>query len=232
MPVTGLPGVDAGMHTTHELSSEAFEYRTDGVAVDAGAVLPPIAVEDRLGVVMDGPGDGLGAGNFLLACVTAFYDRLRERREEFYEYPDYYTLQTTPDPADYLEFDVWPDHKNVAVPADPEAVLRAVNDRAVTVLLVPDEPSGEPDLREATRNSARRRDPACFAYAPDGRLADPGAGFTVRVPRDPAWAWYEATLDALGTPPDSVGALEGTHLVQEFREITLEAALERLPAGG
>jgi hypothetical protein len=216
------------MHTTNELSSEAFEYRADGTAVDRRDVMPPVVVDDRLGVVMDGPADGLGAGNFLLACVTAFYDRLRETREEFYEYPDYYTLQATPDPADYLEFDVWPDHKNVSVPPDPETMLRAVNDRAVTVLLVPDTPTGQPDIQETTRNSALRRDPACFTYAPDGRLAD--ADFAVRVPFDPVWPWYEATLDALESSPDSVGVVEDGRVSQRFREIEFEAALARLPA--
>ncbi|WP_458188808.1 hypothetical protein [Haladaptatus sp. NG-WS-4] len=215
------------MHTTNELSSEAFEYRVDGVAVDGYDVMPSVAVDDRLGVVMDDPADGLGAGNFLLACVTAFYNWFRKTREEFYEYPDYYTFQATPDPADYLEFDIWPDHKNVSVPPDPEAVLRAINDRAVTVLLVPDEPTGQPDIQDATRNSALRRDLACFAYAPDGRVAD--ANFTVQAPRDPAWTWYATTLDALGSSPDSVGMVEDAYVSQRFREIDFEAALARLP---
>jgi len=218
------------MHTTHELSSEAFEYRIDGTPVDRGEVMPEVAIDDRLGVVMDDPADGLGAGNFILACVTAFYNRIRETREEFYEYADYFTFQATPEPADYLEFDIWPDHKNVSVPSDPEAVLRAVNDRAVDVLVVPDEPTGAPDLQETTHNSALRRDLTCFAYASDGQLND--AEFTLRVARDPAWAWYETTLDALEDPPDSVGTVDETHVAQEFREIDFDAALARLPTDG
>ena len=221
---------ESTMHTTQELTSEAFDYRVGSAAVDCPEVMPPVTVDDRLGVVMDDPADGLGAGNFLLACVTAFYDRLRETREEFYEYPDYYTLQATPDPADYLEFDVWPDHKNVPVSPDPEAVLRAVNDRAVTMLLVPDSPTGRPDIQETTYNSALRRDLACFTYAPDGRLAD--AEFTVRAPRDPAWTYYETTLDTLEAPPESVGSVDDTYVTQKFHEIDFEAALERLPVGG
>jgi hypothetical protein len=215
------------MHTTHELSDEAFEYRRDDAVVDGREVMPSVTVDDRLGVVMDDPADGLGAGNFVLACVTAFYDRLRETREEFYEYPDYFTFQVTPDPANYLEFDIWPDHKNVSVPSDPEAVLRAVNDRAVDVLVVPDDPTGTPDIQDTTHNSALRRDLTCYAYAPDGRLDD--ADFTLRVSRDPAWTWYETTLDALDTPPESVGSMDDTYITQEFREIEFDAALARLP---
>lgn len=229
MWVTELLGASAStMHTAHELSSEAFEYREDDVSVDGGEVMPPVTVDDRLGVVMDDPADGLGAGNFILACVTAFYDRLRETREEFYEYPDYFTFQATSDPADYLEFDIWPDHKNVSVPSNPETVLRAINDRAVDVLVVPDDPTGTPDVQETTHNSARRRDLACFTYAPDGELDD--ADFTLCVSRDPAWTWYETTLDALDAPPDSVGSVDDTYITQEFREINFHAALERLPA--
>jgi len=218
------------MHTTEELTGEAFEYRVGSEAVAAGEVMPSIAVDDRLGIVMADPADGLRAGNFLLACVTAFYDRLRERDEEFFEYPDYYTVQATPDPADYLEFDVWPDHKNLSVPAEPEAILRAINDRAITVLLVPDGPTARPALADVTRRSAERRIESCYAYAPDGELADADGAFSIDVPRDPAGTWYRETVDLIGTGADRV-EIDGTYVTQRFREIDLEAALARLPTG-
>lgn len=217
------------MHTTDELSSETFEYRVGEAVVPGDEVMPQITVDDRLGLVVDDPADGLGAGNFVLACVTAFYDRLREQRAEFFEYPDYYTFQPSPDPLDYLEFDVWPDHKNVSVPRDPEAILRAINDRAVTVLLVPDTPGAAPDVDEVTRRSAARRIDSCFAYAPDGRLAD--ADFSIRLPRDRVGAWYDETVASVDDDALSArwAAGDDPDVSQSFREISLEAALARLP---
>ena len=217
------------MHTTHDLTSETFEYRRHGASVDRDEVMPSIAIDDRLGVVMADPADGLGAGNFVLACVTAFYDRLRARSDDFYAYPDYYTFQASPDPLDYLEFDVWPDHKNVAVPPDPEQVLRAINDRAITVLLVPDTPPGDPDLDDVTRRSAARRIDACYLYAPDGDLAS--VDFSIRLPWETVGAWYRETVAAAGVDPGGFtsAAPDDAYVTQQFRELDLEDALRRLP---
>ena len=222
------------MHTTDELTSETFEYRRAGEAVPRTGVMPAMAVEDRLGVVMASPTDGLGAGNFVLSCVTAFYDALRVRRDEFFEYPDYYTFQASPDPLDYLEFDIWPDHKNVPVAPDPERVLRAVNDRAIDVLLVPDSSGSDAaveGIEDVTLRSAERRIDACYLYAPDGDLAD--ADLSIGVPWKFVGDWYRETLDAAGdgaaafAPPRS----DDTALAQGFREIGLEGALTHLPTG-
>jgi hypothetical protein len=220
------------MHTTDELTAGTFEYRRDGDDVPRPEVMPAMAVEDRLGVVMASPTDGLGAGNFVLSCVTAFYDRLREQREEFLEYPDYYTFQASPDPLDYLEFDVWPDHKNVPVAPGPERLLRAVNDRAIDVLLVPDSPGNDADvegIEDVTLRSAERRIDACYLYAPDGELAD--ADFSIGLPWAAVGGWYRETLDAAGdgaaalAPPRSDDAV----LAQGFRGIGLDEAISHLP---
>jgi hypothetical protein len=223
------------MHTTDELTSETFEYRRDGEAVPRLDVMPAMAVEDRLGVVMASPTDGLGAGNFILSCVTAFYDALRERRDEFFEYPDYYTFQASPDPLDYLEFDVWPDHKNVSVAPDPERVLRSVNDRAIDVLLVPDSSGNDADvegLEDVTLRSAERRIDACYLYAPDGDLD--GADFSIRVPRAVVGEWYRETVDAARGRSGGLARSrpEGTAIAQAFREVGLDEALAHLPTTG
>lgn len=225
------------MHTQHELTSETFAYRRGGEPVTREAVLPPISVADRLGVVMADPVDGLGAGNFVLSCVTAFYDVIRERREELTEYPDYFTFQATDDPVDYLEFDVWPDHKNVAVPADPAAVLRAVNDRAVTLLLVPDGPAGDPVIEDVTRGSAARRLDACYLYGTDGSVDDPDV--SIRLPRNLVAGWYRETARKAGLDGDVDGSVDvdgcpgvdvdGEHVTQSFRRVGLDEALSRLP---
>jgi hypothetical protein len=221
------------MHTTEELTAETFEYRRDGDAVPRSEVMPAMSVDDRLGVVMASQTDGLGAGNFVLSCVTAFYDRLREQRDEFFEYPDYYTFQASPDTLDYLEFDIWPDHKNVSVAPDPERVLRAINDRAIDVLLVPDSSGSDADVggvEDVTLRSAERRIDACYLYAPDGDLAD--ADLSIGVPWAAVGDWYRETLAAGGDAAAFTPPRDGAVLAQAFREIGLEEALTRLLVGG
>lgn len=217
------------MHTARELTDDAFDYYQDGEAVDREDVLPPISVADRLGVVMANPTDGLGAGNFILACVTAFYDRLREDGEDFYEYADYYTFQAGDDLVDYLEFDIWPAHKQVAVPRDPERILRSVNDRAVNILLVPTSEDTDPELADATLNSARRRIDACYQFAPDGHVDDPD--FVVEVAQDPVARWYQETIDAIDDRPAfQLPTDDETPIRQEFSRIDFSDALRHLPA--
>lgn len=220
------------MHTTDELTAGSFEYHRGEEPVVGAGVMPSITVGDRLGVVMAEPGDGLGAGNFVLACVTAFYDRFGDQNGDFFEYPDYYTFQASARAVDYLEFDIWPDHKNVTVASDSERVLRAINDRAVNVLLVPDGVGSEPEVEDVTRRSAERRIDACYQYAANGRLAD--AGFSIRVPRAAVEGWYRETAEAAGVEAGSYtpSGVEGAHVTQQFREIGLGEALRHLPSEG
>jgi len=68
--------------------------------------------------------------------------------------------------------DVYPGHKEVVVPDEAEALLEAINDRAITWLLVEDcEPAPAP-LRRETLASACSRIRGVFAYSPHGRVAD------------------------------------------------------------
>ena len=69
------------------------------------------------------------------------------------------------------------------MPDDPEAILEAINDRAITWLVVPEgdsaapprdrEPAAAPQDREALA-SARDRIVASFSYSPTGRVAEHG----------------------------------------------------------
>lgn len=141
------------MHTLDELEAADFRYVSDGRSVGKDEVMPSISIADRLGVVMGNGTEGLGAGTFVLASVIDFYDTLRERKADFFEYPDFYTFQATTEPADYRMFDIYPDHKNVVTDADAEAILRAVNDRAIDHLLVPEssrDRGRDPPERRAT----------------------------------------------------------------------------------
>lgn len=218
------------MHTIHALSSDLFEYRRDGQSVERRAVMPDTDIDDRLGVVMAGPTDGLGAGHFVLSCIIAYYDRVGDLDSGLCAYPDYYTFQATGEPADYIELDIWPDHKNVRVPAEPEAALRAINDRAVDVLLVPEGPQHDVEFDGATRRSAQRGIDACYRYAPDGDLDD--ADFSIRLPREPAERWYRETVETTAAPEarfEPALADEAT-ITQQYQRVDLETALSALPA--
>ena len=219
------------MHTIDELAWTDFEYRSNGSVVSRDAVMPDLTLEDRVGVVMGTGTEGLGAGNFILSCVTTFYDHLGETSDDFFEYPDFYTFQTTVAPADYRSLDIYPDHKNVSVEPTDETLLRAINDRAVTILLVPDEEPTPPAIEDITRRSAERRIERCYTYGADGQPR--GAEFSIRLPRQPTAEWYETTARSVETIPDtyvppSVDSIEN-ELIQGFREIPLDEALSRFP---
>lgn len=219
------------MHTIKELDGTSFEYQVDGNIVPRETVMPSVTSDDRVGVVMGTGAEGLGAGNFILSCVISFYDYLKEtREEEFFEYPDYYTFQTTSEPADYRMLDIYPDHKNVTVESDTEQLLQAINDRAITTLLVPDLSPTSPDVEDITLQSAHRRIDHCYVYAQDGRPSN--VEFTIRQPRQPARGWFETTVESINGDSEvhipSFGS-DDDWIVQQFRQVSVEQAVARLP---
>lgn len=218
------------MHTLDEIEAADFRYVSDGRSVGKDEVMPSISIADRLGVVMGNGTEGLGAGTFVLASVIDFYDTLRERKADFFEYPDFYTFQATTEPADYRMFDIYPDHKNVVTDADAEAILRAVNDRAIDHLLVPDRSPSPPEIEDVTRRSAERRIESCFLYSPEGRLD--GGGFVIEAPRQPIADWFETTAESAGEPSGDerwrTGRERHQRISQEFRRLSLDRALDHL----
>lgn len=159
------------MHSSKELTSDAFSFTVDGSAVSFADVFPDFDARDRLGVVVRSPGGALGASALILATITAFYDFERARATDFFRYPDYFVFHVGRRVGPYAMLDIWPDHKEVAVPAgDPEGLLRAINDRAVTRLLVEDGPPGAPAFARDTLASVGLR--SALAYAAGGRARD------------------------------------------------------------
>lgn len=156
------------MHSSQELTSDMFTFAVAGQPASFADIFPGFDGRDRLGIVVRSPGGAVGASALLLATITAFYDLERARAAAFYRYPDYFVFHVGAAVGPYAMLDIWPEHKEVAVPAgDPEALLRAVNDRAVTRLLVEDGPPGAPAFAPASLASVGLRD--ALAYAPDGR---------------------------------------------------------------
>jgi hypothetical protein len=227
------------VHTT-TLRSDAFVLTIDGRPAAMPDLFPGFDEHDRLGIVIGADHGAAGAGTLVLAAVTAFYDRLRATREEFFAYADYFAFHVGHDRGSLRKLDVYPEHKEVVVTPDPEEILRAINDRGVTRLLVPDiapaphvtsEPriASEPPAAAAaatalnpdTRDSAERRLRTALAYSPNGDTS--GADVVVRGSSQ-SDSYIHAMLATTGGSPE---AAPGT---QSFRRLEIPTALGMLAA--
>jgi hypothetical protein len=185
---------------------------------------------ERVGVVSPDRFDAIGAGKLLLAYITAFYDRYRQQGAEFFAYPDFFTFQLSAPIANYSMFDVWPFHKNVLLSGTQNERAAAITDRAVNILLVPEDRAGEPSIEPVGLESARRNIRRCYAYSASGAVSEPELTVTCDKPELGDWvrkvlgsveppesphqrAYWESSLTADGLP------------AQSFREIALEEAL-------
>ena len=180
------------MHSSRELRSSSFEIEVGGVAATLEELFEGFGEQDRLGVVMTRPCGAVGASALVTATITAFYDIQRVRGPEFFVYPDYYLFHVGRPLGDHARLDIWPPHKEVVVQAGADRVLEAVNDRAVTRLVVEDGDAGEPPSDQGALASACARIETCLAYSPSGRVKDAD----VRVAGNPVTEGYvEAILD-------------------------------------
>ena len=114
-----------------------FEIAAEGRRVRLEELFEGFGEQDRLGVVVNRPCGAVGASALISATVTAFYDIQRARGPDFFVYPDYYLFHAGRALGDHGMLDVFPSRKEVVVPEEPDAILDAVNDRAITRLLVP-----------------------------------------------------------------------------------------------
>lgn len=108
-----------------------------GTNVDFSDIFPNFTTRDRVGIVAVEPGDSLKAAPLLLASVGAFYEELYAAKKDFYLYPDYFVFHIGEMRGRHSTLDVWPQSKEVVVPADPQALLAAINDRGITRLILP-----------------------------------------------------------------------------------------------
>lgn len=159
------------MHTTENLAQSSFDIALDGRRAGLYDVFPDFDERDRLGVVVRSPCGAVGASALILATVTAFYDIQRRRAADFFVYPDYYLFHVGVSLGDHGMLDIFPSHKEVVVEDDSEEILRAINDRAITRLLVEDISPSEPELERPTLASVGIR--TAIAYSPGGRVAEP-----------------------------------------------------------
>jgi aminomethyltransferase len=131
------------MHSSYALSSDDFAVERDGEAVGALSDLWPGGYQpgDRLGVLLNQPMDPCGCSNLIAATNTLFYDVLRDTKGTggFFRYADTYLIGVGCEPGDFNQLDVWPLHKFVGVlQPTAEAVLETINDRRITLLVLPE----------------------------------------------------------------------------------------------
>jgi len=177
------------VHSAQELRSSVFEITVAGRVVRLTDLFEGFGEHDRLGVLVGRPGGGLGASALITAAITAFYDLQRARGPDFFIYPDYYLFHVGKPFGDHSRLDIWPAHKEVVVRAEPMDVLRAVNDRAITRLLVEEGAPVDAQLEREELASARARIRTCLAYSPSGRVTDAD----VRVAANAVVEGYVAT---------------------------------------
>jgi hypothetical protein len=180
------------MHSSRELRSSSFELSIDGRRTRLEDLFEGFGEQDRLGVVMSRPCGAVGASALITATITAFYDLQRARGPHFFVYPDYYLFHVGRPLGDHGQLDVWPRRKEVVVGEEPQAILEAIDDRAITRLVVEDGEPGEPELDDEVVASARGRISTCLAYSPAGRVV----GADVRIASNPVTEGYvEEILD-------------------------------------
>jgi hypothetical protein len=213
------------MHTSHVLSSGDFQITADGRPASLAELLPGFDEHTRLGIVVTEDGAAAGASSLILAAVTGFYDRLRATESDFFAYADYFAFHVGRRRGTLSQLDVFPEHKEPVVQDDHEAILRAVNDRGVTHLLVPDRDVAPPThLGRDTRHSAQRRIRAAIAYSPDGRTPRPDIDIT-----GPPEA--EEFVTAMLGHPRALAAPDG-RTRETFRRLTVDDALGMLTIAG
>lgn len=126
--------------------------------------------------------------------------------------------------------DVFPSHKEIVVPDDPEALLEAINDRAVTLLLVEEREPATAPFRRETLASARSRIRGAFAYSPHGRVAE---GDLRIAGNEVTESYVRAVLDpdrliaSIGDPNDPYRAAVAGRLAEVTPEVRARLRSER-----
>ena len=214
------------MHSSTELDRNSFVVEVDGAGARFDDLFPDFTAQDRLGVVVRQPCGAVGASCLLLAAVTAFYDIQRARGADFFIYPDYFLFEVGGRLGDHSMLDVWPDHKEVVVADRPEEILRAINDRAITRLVVEDGDPAETAFERESLASARDRITSALAYSPGGRVIDADVRVTGNEVTE---SYVNQVLDSAPEVQARRAALqEDGRPLETYRRLTLEQALALL----
>jgi hypothetical protein len=214
------------VHSSRELRSSSFEIEVGGRPSRIEELFDGFEEQDRLGVVLSEPCGALGASALITATITAFYDIQRARSDDFFIYPDYFLFHVGEKLGDHRKLDVWPAHKEVVVDPEPQRILEAIDDRAITRLVVEDGEPGESQLDREEVASARSRVRSCLAYSASGRVGDGD----VRIRSNPVTERYvDLTLEREPRAEvDREQLFEDGVAVETYRRIELDEALALL----
>jgi hypothetical protein len=137
------------MHTSKRLKSSDFQYRIHdkgkSVRADFSSFCTDYHELDRIGVVSPRIGDGvLHTSYALLSLTTAFYDILRSRTSDFFDYPQHFAFINTSGEIDkalvgatWGNLDVWPDSNWIAASGTMPQTVKTVFDYQINRLFWP-----------------------------------------------------------------------------------------------
>ena len=176
------------MHTSKRLTAEDFNFwqrnGDERRSIPFAEFCTDYHELDRVGVVSPTLADGaLHIGQTLLALTTAFYDALRTRGDEFFDYPQHFAFVGTDDLSQYPQtpglwnawskLDVWPPHKWISTPPTATHMIERVFDYQINRLFWPRGLRPTPDeeaLPDYAYQMVQTRLKAVYYYSPVGEL--------------------------------------------------------------
>ena len=233
------------MHTSSILKATDFRYRwsDSGEPADFGAFCPDYHENDRLAVVCTCLEDGvLHTGYGLLAVATAFYDVLRERGGEFFDYPRHFAFVDVDEKgvstrgervnldhaalaAPWSNLDVWPESQCIEAPGTAAEMLRKVFEFQINRVFWPEglapgtDEAGDEPLPDYARQLLDSRLKSVHYYASTASTLEIHAG-------PPAVDLVRGSLHCPNHGKDQPTALENNFV--GYRQVTVDGFLKEM----
>ena len=213
------------MHTSSILTASDFTYRLitreQTEACDFSAFCPGYHEQDRVGVVTLHPEDGIRhCGIAMLAITTSFYDTLRGRYDEFFDYPQHFAIidagpvpQWGPIGSAWGWIDVWPNTNWIASGGNAYDMLHQVFRYQINCLFWPE--SLQPNVSGnylpgyARQLLSRRLKSVLYYHTENPSLEIQGTASALVI--------VSGSLDRLGS---TICNDRPPHSVQRFRSLT------------
>ncbi len=242
------------MHTSRRLISSNFQFwqQTSSGAqpVDLALFCPNYHEQDRVGVVSLRLEDGVLQTSYaLLALTTAFYDQLRARSTDFFDYPQHFAFvgaegasvrvgegllplnrEKLWDAWSWL--DVWPDAKWVPAPATASGMLQRVFEYQINRIFWPRTLKPGPNetpLPSYAWQMLKTSLKAVYYYGESyGEDAQVTVGEQVEIRVMPEIdEVVQESLDRLPAPVD-VTAVQRARTVQSYERVGIDEFLEAM----
>src|SRR5581483_7109157 len=126
------------MHTATYLNRSSIRAELDSKPVPLDVVFPGWTAHDRFGIVVDSAYGVVGASLLIQVAAYLFYEVRPRRRDAIKHYPELYAFVLEQPVGDLSMLDFYPRRHEVIVPRNADALIGAVNDRAITRLAVID----------------------------------------------------------------------------------------------